>query len=337
MILLFIITFAIAFALIQWLIKNAERFGLQDIPNQRSAHKKVTPRSAGLGFVGAILIVLTLFEPSHVMHYYYVYISLLFIMFVGAYDDKYNISHRLKFVGLILIACFVSYHGLLIESLGDYFGYKFILPVAISVIFTAFAIVGFTNALNLMDGLDGLAGGLSLIMLVFYFAIGYIHHDALMINLSFATIAALLAFLYFNWYPAKIFMGDSGSLSLGFIISVLSVESLHYIAPAAVLFIIAMPLMDTFIVMRRRIQRGQSPFKADKNHIHHFLYKVKVHVKFSVILLLSLQLALSIIGFQLKNANEVLSLLLFGLLFFIFLNMFDQRYRYRGPKKSQKK
>lgn len=158
-----------------------------------------------------------------------------------------------------------------------------------------------------------------------------------MMTLSVSVIVALLAFLFFNWYPAKIFMGDSGSLTLGFVISILSVLSLQYIAPSAVLFIIAMPLIDTFIVMRRRIQRGQSPFKADKNHIHHFLYKTKVNVKISVMMLLYLQLALSIAGYQLKDANEVLSLALFILLLFIFLNMFDQRFRYRTPKKRVSK
>lgn len=337
MIILFILTFLVSCVLIYLLIKYAAVLGLQDIPNKRSAHKKITPRSAGIGFVGALLISLFVCEYAHVVEYYYVYLAILFIMLTGIYDDKFAASHRFKFIILIIVAFYVALHGILIESLGTYYGYNLHLPYIVAVVFTAFAIVGFTNALNLMDGLDGLAGGLSLIMLVFYFVIGYLHNDDLMLFLSLATIAAVSAFLLFNWYPAKIFMGDSGSLSLGFIIAVLSIESLQYIAPAAVLFIVAMPLMDTFIVMRRRIQRGQSPFQADKNHIHHFLYKVKVNVKISVMLLLSLQLALSIIGFQMKHANELLSLLLFILLFFIFLHMFDQRFRYRPPKKARKK
>ncbi|MDQ7042763.1 MAG: MraY family glycosyltransferase, partial [Sulfurimonas sp.] len=188
----------------------------------------------------------------------------------------------------------------------------------------------------LMDGLDGLAGGLSFVMLLTFFSIGFTNNDELMMTLSGLFAVTIVSFLLFNWYPAKIFMGDSGSLSLGFVIAILSVKALEYVAPAAVLFIIALPLIDTFIVMRRRIQRGQSPFKADKNHLHHFLYKTKVNVKFSVILLLYIQLAFSIIGYQLKAQDEILSLVLFGLLLFVFLNLFDQRYIYREKKKRKK-
>ena len=331
------LTFILSYLFISLLIRYSERFGLQDIPNARSAHKKVTPRSAGVGFVLAALLSLFIVHFSHVIHFYYIYLAIFAITLLGLYDDKFHISHKVKFIGLTFAALYVSSHGVLIESLGNYFGFDFTLPLWFAVIFSTFAIIGFTNALNLMDGLDGLAGGLSLIMLLFYFTIGYIHHDMLMIYLSSSFTAAIIAFLLFNWHPAKIFMGDSGSLSLGFVIAILSIESLNYIPPSAILFIIAMPLIDTFIVMRRRIQRGESPFKADKNHIHHFLYKVKVHVQFSVLMLLYLQLALSIIGYQLACANEALSLVLFGLLLYIFLNMFDQRFRYREKKKPRKK
>ncbi len=132
-------------------------------------------------------------------------------------------------------------------------------------------------------------------------------------------------------------MGDSGSLTLGFVISVLSILSLQYISPVAVLFIVAVPLLDTFIVMTRRIQRGQSPFKADKNHLHHFLYSVKGNVRFTVMLLISIQAIFSIMGFQLRAEDDFLSLLLFGLLFFVFLNLFDQRLKHRKRSKKIKR
>jgi UDP-GlcNAc:undecaprenyl-phosphate/decaprenyl-phosphate GlcNAc-1-phosphate transferase len=104
-----------------------------------------------------------------------------------------------------------------------------------------------------------------------------------------------------------------------------------------VLFIIAVPLLDTFLVMTRRIQRGQSPFKADKNHLHHFLYGIKNDIRFTVILLISIQGVFSIIGFQLRHSSDFLSTLLFGLLFFVFLNLFDQRLRRRKKSKRIKK
>lgn len=323
----------LTYSFIYLIIKNAEKLQLIDIPNERSAHKKTMPRGAGLGFVMAVLVGIFIGNFSHFIEYYYIYLSIFLIMLVGIYDDRYEVSYKLKFVGLLVVSLYVSFHGITIDSLGKYFDVELLLPSFIATVFTVFAIIGFTNALNLTDGLDGLAGSLSLIMMSAFLLVGYQFHDPLLINLSGGFIVALVVFLYFNWYPAKIFMGDSGSLTLGFVISILSIKSLEYIPPSAVLFIIGIPLIDTFIVMRRRIQRGQSPFKADKNHIHHFMYKVKVNVKISVLLIIYLQLALSILGYQLIGAKEEsLSLLLFVLLLFIFLNMFDQRFRYREKK-----
>jgi len=319
------------------LIRYALFFGLQDVPNARSSHKKQMPRSAGFGFVTAAILSLLFFDLSHFLEYYYIYVSVFLITLIGLYDDKFEMSHRLKFIFIIFIAIFVSYSGVNIENFGTYFGFSLAVPMLIAAPFTVFAIVGFTNALNLMDGLDGLAGGLALIMLVTFFLIGLEYNDSFLMTLSSVFVVAVVVFLFFNWFPAKIFMGDSGSLSLGFIIAILSIKSLAYVTPSAVLFIVALPLIDTYIVMKRRLQRGLSPFMADKNHLHHFIYKTKLHVKFSVILLLNIQLAFSIMGFQMGQENEILSLILFGVMLFIFLNLFDQRFRYREPKKKKKK
>jgi len=195
--------------------------------------------------------------------------------------------------------------------------------------FTFFALAGYTNALNLMDGLDGLAASLSLVMLIAFFVIGVQHQDKLLISLSSSYIISLLAFLLFNWHPAKVFMGDSGSLSLGMIIVILALQSLHYIKPVSVLFIIALPILDTFIVITRRMQRHQSPFIADKNHLHHFLFNVKGDIRYTVMMLTMMQIIFSMIGYQVKQSDDLISLILFGLLFYIYLNLFDQRLKRR--------
>lgn len=336
MILLLTTTFVLSVLFVYLIMKNASFLGLEDIPNARSSHKNVIPRSAGLGFVSAVLISTGIFEFPHLLTYSYIYISILFVMLVGLYDDKMNISHRVKFIALLLVAIYVCANGIRIDTLGVYFNYNIALPIWIAAPFTVIAIVGFTNALNLTDGLDGLAGSLSLIMLLAFFTIGIVHNDQLLIILSSTFIVSILAFLIFNWDPAKIFMGDSGSLSLGLVISILSIHSLEYIAPSAMLFIIALPLIDTFIVMRRRIQRHQSPFIADKNHIHHIMYKMKVNVRVSVMLLLYIQLALTILGYQIRQENQIVSLALFILLLYILLNLFDQRFRYRKKGLNEK-
>ncbi len=317
------------------LIQYADRLGFVDVPNARSAHNKVMPRSAGLGFVSAVLLAPLLVNMSFLIEYYYVFLAITVILIAGILDDKFDVSPKIKFIFIFAATVILYLHDIQIDSLGSYFGWEVTIPGFLIFIFTFFAIAGFTNALNLMDGLDGLAGSIAWVMFASFFTIGWIYHDTLMINLSAMYIGALTVFLFFNWNPAKIFMGDSGSLSLGFSIALLSIQSLHYVEPTAVLFLLALPIFDTFIVMRRRIQRGLSPFEADKTHLHHLLYKVKLHVKFTTIMLICMQIIFSLMGFQMHNANNTLTLILFVLFFYIFLNLFDERLRYRTKEKRE--
>ena len=317
------------------LIQYADRLGFVDVPNARSAHNKVMPRSAGLGFVSAVLLAPLLVNMSFLIEYYYVFLAITVILIAGILDDKFDVSPKIKFIFIFVATVMLYMHDIQIDSLGSYFGWEVTIPGFLIFIFTFFAIAGFTNALNLMDGLDGLAGSIAWVMFASFFAIGWIYNDTLMINLSAMYLGALTVFLFFNWNPAKIFMGDSGSLSLGFSIALLSIQSLHYVEPTAVLFLLALPIFDTFIVMRRRIQRGLSPFEADKTHLHHLLYKVKLHVKFTTIMLICMQIIFSLMGFQMHNANNTLTLILFVLFFYIFLNLFDERLRYRTKEKRE--
>ncbi len=327
--LLLINIFIITLVSIYLLIHNSKRLGLVDIPNERSMHKKVTPRGAGIAFVLSVFLVVLLFDFEHFKTYYYIYFSIAIVFMAGVWDDVKDITAKTKFTFIFFAALFLYLNDFALYSLGTYFGYEVVLPVWFVFPFTFFAIAGFTNALNLMDGLDGLASVVSIVMLATFLAVGLQHNDELLISLSSFFIVTLLAFLLFNWHPAKVFMGDSGSLTLGVVISILAIQAVQYITPASVLFIIAMPLLDTFIVMTRRIQRHQSPFKADKNHMHHFLFNVKGDVRYTVIILALMQIVFSIIGYQVSGSNEVLSLILFMILFYIYLNLFDQRLKRR--------
>lgn len=332
------ILFLAALALHFVMVDYCARIGLVDVPNERSMHKTKIPRGAGVAMFLSVILVQAVFNYNHLITHYLIYGAISLIFIIGVFDDFYDVSPRLKFVFIFFSTVLIYIYGVHIDTLGNYFGYKVSLPLVLIFPFTFFAIAGFTNALNLIDGLDGLAGSIALIMLITFLAIGITYDDSLIITLSSSFITVLLAFLIFNWHPAKIFMGDSGSLTLGFVIALLSILSMKYITPSSILFIIAFPLLDTFLVMTRRIQRGQSPFKADKNHIHHFLYAIKHDVRFTVILLISIQGIFSIIGFQLRDANDPLSIILFGLLFFVFLNLFDQRLKRRkGLKNTRRK
>ncbi len=322
----------LTFVMILLLIRYAPKLGLVDRPNERSMHQKITPRGAGIAFVASIYISLLLFDPQYLKKYDYIYIAIALVWIGGIWDDIKSISPKMKFVFLFIASVILFREEYAIFDLGTYFGYHLMLPHWIAYIFTFFAIAGYTNALNLMDGLDGLAGSVSLVILATFLAIGIQYHDELLITLSAFFIIALIIFLAFNWHPAKIFMGDSGSLTLGFVIALLTIRVSHYISPAAVLFIIALPLLDTFIVMTRRKQRHRSLFEADKNHMHHLLYKVKQDVPFSTMMLVMMQVIFSIIGFQMQHSNDLLTILLFMLLFYVYLNLFDERLKVRKKK-----
>jgi UDP-GlcNAc:undecaprenyl-phosphate GlcNAc-1-phosphate transferase len=337
MIYLLITVFVASIIFISLLIKYADRLGFVDIPNDRSSHQQAMPRSAGIGFVLAVILSFFVMDFSFFMEYIHVFIALGIMLFAGILDDKFNISPKVKFSFILVATLLLCFNDIYISSLGECFGYELTLPLLLAFPFTFFAVAGFTNALNLVDGLDGLAGSIALVMFGAFFAIGWINQDTLMINLSAAFMSTLVAFLFFNWFPAKIFMGDSGSLTLGFAIALLSILSLKYVTPSAVLFLIGLPLYDTFIVMRRRMQRGKSPFSADKNHLHHLLYNIKLDVKFTITMFIYMQIVFSIIGFQMRDANNTLTLVLFVLFFYIFLNLFDQRLRYRKKKDKNRK
>jgi len=321
--------FAFTFLGIYFFMKFASRLGLIDIPNDRSMHQKKIARGAGIVFILSPILLLSLFNIHYVIMHYYIYLAILIVLVVGIWDDIKNVSPKIKFLFLFFATLILYVNDFAIYSIGTYFGYEIVLPGWLVLPFTFVALAGYTNALNLMDGLDGLAALLSLVMLITFLIVGLEHHDKLLILLSSSYIISVTAFLIFNWYPAKVFMGDSGSLSLGIIIVILALQSLQYFKPVSLLFIIALPILDTFIVMTRRIQRHQSPFIADKNHLHHLLFNVKGDIRYTVIMLIMMQIVFSIIGYQVKQSDDLISLILFGLLFFIYLNLFDQRLKRR--------
>lgn len=251
--------------------KNAVRFGLLDVPNERSTHKRRTARGAGIGFYLAVALILPIFHFDLLLKHLPIFVAIMLVFIVGLLDDHRDTSPKTKFVVIILSTLLLSIDHLYIDNLGVFFGANIHLGLWAAIPLTVFAVVGFTNALNLIDGLDGLAGTVSLVILGSFLYVGCQHDDMFMIVLSGSFIAALLGFLYFNWHPASIFMGDSGSLTLGFVIAVLAIRSLEYIPAVSILFIAALPILDTIIVMVRRKMKGRSMFEADRCHTHHIM------------------------------------------------------------------
>jgi len=315
----FLISFAVSFVLNLLLIRVAPRLGLVDVPNERSIHTKIIPRGAGIAIFIAFIVSSALYDTTLLKQYPLTIFAFTMVFLVGLLDDMKDATPFTKFLVIFIATTTCFFDGIGIHSLGTFFGYELSLGW-LALPFTLFAVSGFTNAMNLVDGLDGLAAIISIIILSVLFSIGYQHNDPFIMRVTTALIAAIAAFFYFNWQPAKIFLGDSGSLTIGFIISIVSVKALEYINPTTILFLAAIPILDTLIVMIRRKYHGQSAFKADKTHLHHILlHFFDDNVKLTVTVIALIQLLFSLTGlFIMPLVEQSMVLFLFIVNFLIF-------------------
>ena len=323
--LLFCFLVTISFIIISKRLSKNLNFMI-DIPNNRSSHTTPKPKSGGLGIFFAIILTIAVFNHRFIIDNIYFFISLLLIFFIGVIDDLVNASPKYKFLFITLSAFIMFFFAdIKLDTLGEWFNINLSLPYILSIVLTVIMINGFTNAINLIDGLDGLAGGISLVILSSFLYLGIKFDDYFIIYISSVFISSLIAFLLFNWYPSRLFLGDSGSLVLGFTISVLSLKLLDYVNITTILFLLLIPIVDTLIVMIRRSIRKQSPFKADKSHIHHKIFKWKEKVDYSVFIIVFLQIVFSLIAFLTINQNNFLNLFIFLFVFILFFILFDER------------
>lgn len=337
--LLFVVIFTFIF--IKLLIKFAPKLKLIDIPNHRSVHTKEIPRGAGIGIVFGLLGSDVIFSDYPLFGNLSIYVAVLLVFMIGILDDRHDAKPKWKFAIILISVLILYFDGISINTLGKFFGMDFHLSW-MALPFTFFAVAGFTNALNLVDGLDGLAGGLSLVILTTLCAIGFTYNDPFIINLSLALMVGIGTFLLFNWDPAKIFMGDSGSLTIGFLIALIAIKALPHIQPTSVLFIAAIPIMDTLIVMIRRLRAGYSPFSPDKLHIHHILLKFfNGNVKKTVIFLIMLQVLYSLIGlsfseYEYQRYALILFILNTMIFYMLFNGMIHRQHRFSSRRKRNK-
>lgn len=263
------------------IIKLIKTYGIYDVPNIRKEHASPIPTMGGIAIVAGMMMALLLWFPfSNQMAQVCFFFSITVLLGLGIMDDLKDLSARYKFIIQVGLAALIALSNIRLTSFNGLFGVND-LSLGAQYTFTILAIVGITNAFNLIDGIDGLAGGIgfmSLITLGIFLTMGGDANTAL---IAFALAGGILAFLYFNLNPAKIFMGDTGSLVLGFVIAVLCIRlvQINEITAAPVLthapvFIFGMvliPVFDTLRVFSLRIWKGKSPFEADKTHIHHLL------------------------------------------------------------------
>ena len=275
----FMLAFVASIALIPLIIKLVHKYHLFDKPNIRKEHSNPIPTLGGIAIVAGTMLALLLWQPGFSVAGLYVLAAILLIFIMGIFDDLKDMSAGLKLLIELAIAAMIAYGGIRITSLHGLFGINE-LPIILQYVFTIVAIAGVTNAFNLIDGIDGLAGGLSLISLICAGALLLISGDHFFALLAFAMAGGVAGFLLFNYYPAKIFMGDTGSLVIGFMLSILAIRFMQINIkpigeinniPVIALSLVLIPVFDTLRVFTFRIINGKSPFHPDKRHLHHLL------------------------------------------------------------------
>lgn len=321
------IVFFISLILNKILINYSHKLKLIDKPNERSLHQVEKSRAGGIAIFLSFIIGLIFFNVNLS---FYLVLGFFIVFFLGIYDDIKNLSSKIKFFWIMLSATFIYIDGYFITSIGVFFKVDLIMPTSIAYLFLLFAVVGFINAMNLIDGLDGLSSGIGIVILISFAYIGFKYSDNFLFYISMTLIFSLFGFLVFNWYPSKIFMGDTGSLSLGFVIVVLSIYSINsnYISAVSVLLLAAVPILDTLIVMFRRISQKKNPFKADKTHIHHvILFQQNKNVRKTSLILILLQLIFVYIGLGFKVRDDIYILGVFIMLFILFYLLLTTKIR----------
>lgn len=272
-VLAFFASFITVLVITPFVIKFAIKIGAVDKPNERKVHTRVMPRLGGLAiFIGAAVG----YFIGGIYHQQVTGITVgaILIVIVGMLDDLYELSPKVKFFGQLLAALVVVASGLKIDLLSIPFVGKFDLGLW-SYPITVFWIVGITNAINLIDGLDGLSAGISAIGIATIAAMAGMADKMLIFTLSLIILGSVIGFLFYNFHPAKIFMGDTGALFLGYSISVLSVLGLYksvtlfsFVVPVIIL---GVPIFDTTFAIIRRIVNKKPISAPDKSHLHHRL------------------------------------------------------------------
>ncbi len=267
-------------SIIPMMTKLAERFHLVDFPNPRKVHTRAVPRIGGFAMaLGAVFPIVLWTTVDNFVRAYLTGAAVLVVF--GLLDDMRGLGYRAKFVGqLSAAAIVVSFGGVRIDSLGTLIPASLTIPEWLSAMVSLVAIVGVTNAINLSDGLDGLAGGISLLGFCAIGYLAYIAGDPSVLVLSLALAGAIFGFLRYNTYPATLFMGDTGSQLLGFSAIVFSIritQGCTPLSPVLPLLILGFPVLDTLTVMAERVRTGRSPFSADTNHFHHRLVRFGLH------------------------------------------------------------
>jgi UDP-GlcNAc:undecaprenyl-phosphate/decaprenyl-phosphate GlcNAc-1-phosphate transferase len=319
-----------------FVIKLAIKFGVTDKPNHRKVHEKIMPRMGGLAiFIGVTVGYLVSGLQNEKVTA--ITVGGILITILGILDDKYELSAKVKFSGQILVALMIVSTGLTIDFISIPFVVEKFYLGWLSFPITVLWIVGITNAINLIDGLDGLAAGISSIGIATIAIMAGLAGKELILLLSIIILGSTIGFLFYNFHPAKIFMGDTGALFLGYSISILSLLGLYksvtlfsFLIP---IIILGVPIFDTATAIIRRLVHKKPISAPDKSHLHHRILAMGLSHRNTVLAIYALGVLFSISAIMLSSVTMWGALLIiFGLSIIIHfivesVGLIDEQFR----------
>ncbi len=324
----FLTSFIITYVAVPKIIFFADKFRLTDVPGERSSHKRSVPIFGGIAIFSGIIFSLLFWGKLDSIQF--ILVSLVIVFFVGVIDDLLGLTPYKKIIGQLIAILIAIYLGKIqINSMHGVLG-VYELPEIIATLFTVFVVIVITNGFNLIDGVDGLASGIGVIASLGFGVMAYLMNQTDMAIIAFSLLGALLAFLKYNFHPARLFMGDTGSLLVGMTLSVLAInlihsgvvtETIHFPnkGPLIAVVFLAIPLFDSLRVFVVRVIQRKNPLYAGTEHIHHALLDLGFGHKKTALALYLMSILLIIGSYFLLEININSSIAILALVSFIIL------------------
>jgi len=324
----FFSAFLLTFLIIPKIILFSKRLRLFDMPGHRAVHNSGVPIFGGIAiFIGIILSLLIWGALENIQ---FILASLIIVFFIGLIDDLLSLSPVKKILGQIIAVLIIIYlQGLKIDNFHGVLGIYEISEI-FSTLFTIFVVIVITNGFNLIDGVDGLAGGIGIISSLSFGILALIMNQNDVAIISFTLSGSLVAFLKYNFHPASIFMGDTGSLVVGMILSILAINLIdsgivtEFISfpnkgPLLAIVFLAIPLFDSLRVFLNRVRKGKKPLSAATDHVHHALLDLGLGHKNTARVLYLISISLIVGTYFLLSININLSISILALVSYFIL------------------
>jgi UDP-GlcNAc:undecaprenyl-phosphate GlcNAc-1-phosphate transferase len=301
--LIFASALAIVIGIMPLVKRAAIRFGFVDEPSARKVHTRAVPRLGGAAiYLGCIAALLIFGDRFYVAQLVSILVGATFVSFLGMWDDRRSLRPLLKLAGQVLATGILVASGIQVS----FFPY----PI-LNLFATVLWMVGITNALNLLDNMDGLSGGVATVASVFFFLLAVMSRQYLVSSLAAALLGACLGFLYYNLNPASVFMGDTGSLFIGFVLAALGIklrfpDNVAFVTWMIPVVVLGLPIFDTVLVVISRLRRGLNPLTTPgKDHVSHRLVTLGATQREAVLMLYLVCCALGVVAMFLTQATII--------------------------------